>query len=166
MQQDRNLELQRSRERIEQTADLTLSQLGRRIGNWDLLLRGIMSLPPCSLVLSKSPTGATFILVSHGPIALYPNTPLLFVPEAPAPGQPDGQINEVRLARSGLSAINGFASGIRACKWCELPLGKPIGQNPLPAAGVRFCTVRFARGIYSYRKAEIGSTCVARRAGI
>ena len=87
MEQDRNLELQRSRQRLEQTADLALSQLERRIGDWDLALRELKSLPPSTAVLSKVPAGATFILVSHGSVLLYPKRPLLFVPEVPARGE-------------------------------------------------------------------------------
>jgi signal transduction histidine kinase len=85
MEQDRNLELQRSRERLEQTADLALSQLERRIGDWDLALRELKSLPP---LVPNLPAGATFLLISHGSVALYPKRPLLFVPETPIASEP------------------------------------------------------------------------------
>src|SRR5215469_18568859 len=78
MEQDRNLELQRSRQRLEQTADLALSRLERRIGDWDLALRELKSLPP---LVPNLPAGATFLLISHGSVALYPKRPPLFVPE-------------------------------------------------------------------------------------
>src|SRR5215469_8592392 len=85
MEQDRNLDLQRSRQRLEQTADLALSQLERRISDWDLALRELRSLPPSTQPLSKVPGEATFILISHGSIVLYPKRPLLFVPEVSVP---------------------------------------------------------------------------------
>jgi signal transduction histidine kinase len=88
MEQDRNLEVQHSRQRLEQTAHLVLSQLERRIGDWDLAVRELRSLPPSTAVLSKVPSGATFILISRSSIALYPKRPLLFVPEVPVQGQP------------------------------------------------------------------------------
>jgi signal transduction histidine kinase len=88
MEQDRNLEVQRARQRLEQTADLAISQLGRKIGDWDLTLRELRSLPPSTGPLSKVPAGSTFILISHGSIVLYPKRPLLFVPEVPTPGEP------------------------------------------------------------------------------
>jgi len=86
MEQDRNLELQHSRQRLEQTAELALAQLERRIGDWDLALRELRSLPPSTEALSKVPAGATLILISRGSIVLYPKRPLLFVPEVPARG--------------------------------------------------------------------------------
>jgi signal transduction histidine kinase len=89
MEQDRNLELQHSRERLEQTADLALSQLERRIADWDLGLRGLEFLPPPPELISKSLPGAMFILISHGSVILYPKAPLLFVPQPPASSAPD-----------------------------------------------------------------------------
>jgi signal transduction histidine kinase len=87
MEQDRNLELQRSRQRLEQIAHLALSRLERRIGDWDLALREVNSIPPSAQVLSKLPAGATLVLISHGSVALYPRHALLFVPETPAPSE-------------------------------------------------------------------------------
>jgi signal transduction histidine kinase len=81
MEQDRNLELERSRERLEQTADLAVAELARSLGDWDLGLREIKSLPPSSSLPAKLPAGATFILISHGATTVYPPTPLLFVPD-------------------------------------------------------------------------------------
>jgi signal transduction histidine kinase len=83
MEQDRNLELQRTRDHLEQSADLAVAQLARTLGDWDLGLRELNSLPPSSSQLAKLPAGATFIVISHGSAAVYPRTPLLFVPEAP-----------------------------------------------------------------------------------
>jgi len=83
MEQDRNLELERSRERLEQTADLAVAELARSLGDWDLALRELQSLPPSPSVRAKLPAGATFILISPGGITVYPPTPLLFVPESP-----------------------------------------------------------------------------------
>lgn len=88
LEQDKNLELQRSRERLEQTADLAVLQLERTIGDWDLALRELKVLPPSAHVLSKLPAGSTFIFVSHGSISLHPKTPLLFVPETSITNEP------------------------------------------------------------------------------
>ena len=83
MEQDRNLELQRTRERLEQIADLAVAQLARTLGDWELGLRELNSLPPPPSLRAKLPAGATFIVVSHGSVTVYPRTPLLFVPEPP-----------------------------------------------------------------------------------
>src|SRR5215472_14793449 len=72
MEQDRNLELERSRERLEQTADLAVAELSRSLGDWDLALRELKSLPPSSSIQAKLPAGATFILISRGGITIYP----------------------------------------------------------------------------------------------
>jgi signal transduction histidine kinase len=88
MEQDQNLEQQRSHERLEQTADLALSQLERRIADWDIVFREVKSLPPSTQVLSKLPAAATLVLISHGWVSLCPKRPLLFVPEAPARSEP------------------------------------------------------------------------------
>lgn len=80
MEQDRNLELQRSRERLEQVADLAVTQLGRTLGDWELGLRELDALPPSSALQAKLPAGATLILLTHDSVTLYPQKPLLFVP--------------------------------------------------------------------------------------
>ncbi|HLY18025.1 MAG TPA: HAMP domain-containing sensor histidine kinase [Bryobacteraceae bacterium] len=88
MEQDRNLEVERSRERLEQAADLAVAELARTLGDWDLGLRETQSLPPSSNFLAKLPPGATFLLLSRRSIAAYPPKPLLFVPEPPVPAAP------------------------------------------------------------------------------
>ena len=91
MEQDRNLDLQRSHERLEQVADLAVAQLARSLGNWDLGLRELNSLPPSSSLLSKLPPRTILLLVSHSSVTVYPRRPLLFVPDPPAPRtQPSG----------------------------------------------------------------------------
>ena len=80
MEQDRNLDLERSRERLEQTADLAVAELARSLGDWDLSLREIKSVPSPSL-RAKLPAGAILLLISHRAIAVDPPMPLLFVPE-------------------------------------------------------------------------------------
>jgi signal transduction histidine kinase/tetratricopeptide (TPR) repeat protein len=92
-EQDRNLELERSHERLEQIADLAVAELARSLGDWDLALRQINSLPPSSTLLPKLPSGATFVLITHGAVVTYPARPLLFVPNprldpAPSPVNP------------------------------------------------------------------------------
>jgi len=88
MEQDRNLELQRSRERLEQVADLAVAQLARSLGDWDLALRELKSFPPSSFLLTELPRGVTLVLVSHGSVTVYPRRPLLFVPDPPAAPAP------------------------------------------------------------------------------
>ena len=83
VQQDQNLELQRSRERLEQIAHLAIAQLGRNLGDWELALRELGSLPPAPSLLSKLPRSATIILISHDAVSVYPQRPLMFVPESP-----------------------------------------------------------------------------------
>jgi signal transduction histidine kinase len=89
MEQDRNLELQHSLERLQETADRAFSELERSITNWDLALGALTSLPPSKRVISSAPPNSTFILIAHGSVALYPRTPLLFVPEYPVSNRPD-----------------------------------------------------------------------------
>ena len=81
MEQDRNLELERGRERLERTADLAVAELARSLGDWDLGLRELASLPPSASLRAKLPAGAALVLISHGAIAVYPPMPLLFVPD-------------------------------------------------------------------------------------
>ena len=81
MEQDRNLEMERSRERLEQTADLAVAELARSLGDWDLALRELKPLPPPPSLRAKLPAGATIIAISQGGITVYPPTPLLFLPD-------------------------------------------------------------------------------------
>ncbi len=85
MEQDRGLERQRSREHLAQTADLAVAEVSRNLGNWQLILRGIESLPPPPSVLARVPSGSTFILISASDVATYPQKALLFLPDALAP---------------------------------------------------------------------------------
>ena len=77
MEQDRNLEIQRSRERLTQIADLAVGQLGNTLGDWDLGLHELYSLPPSPTMLTRLPAGATFVLMSQSTITVYPHKPLL-----------------------------------------------------------------------------------------
>jgi len=61
--QDRNLELQRSRERLEQIADLVTAQLARSLGDWDLGVRELNSLPPSTSLAARVPAHATLVVV-------------------------------------------------------------------------------------------------------
>jgi signal transduction histidine kinase len=90
MEQDRNLAVQRSRERLEQIADLAVAQLGGQLGDWDLNLRELSALPPPAAVRAKFPLGATLVILEHQSVAADPPRPLLFVPEPPsASSMPD-----------------------------------------------------------------------------
>jgi signal transduction histidine kinase/tetratricopeptide (TPR) repeat protein len=82
-EQDRNLELERSHQRLEQIADLAVAELARTLGDWDLGLRELNSLPPSSSLLTRLPSGAPLILISRNSVAVHPPKPLLFVPDPP-----------------------------------------------------------------------------------
>jgi signal transduction histidine kinase len=89
MEQDRNLTAQRSRERLEQIADLAVAQLSSTLGEWDLGLREMDALPPSTALKAKLPPNATLVLLARPPaaaVATYPAKSLLFVHEPPAAG--------------------------------------------------------------------------------
>ena len=79
--QDRSLAAERSRERVEQVADLAVAQLTSILGDWDLRVREIDTLPPQGAGKSRLPGTGTVILFTSGSVAVYPNKPLLYVPE-------------------------------------------------------------------------------------
>ncbi|HYK89358.1 MAG TPA: hypothetical protein VE398_11340 [Acidobacteriota bacterium] len=85
MEQDRNLDVQRSRERLEQAADLALAELTNRLSEWDIRLRELDTLPPPIAWGIRLPPGGTFILLTSRSAATYPPKPLLFVPAPPSP---------------------------------------------------------------------------------
>jgi hypothetical protein len=84
MEQDRNLAAQRSRERLEQVADLAVAQLASTLGDWELSVRELDTLPPPAALKAKLPPGGTFILLKSGAVMTYPSKPLLFVPDPPS----------------------------------------------------------------------------------
>jgi signal transduction histidine kinase len=85
MEQDRNLAAQRSRERLEQVADLGLAQLASALDEWDLRLREMDALPPSAALKTRLPLNATLILLASPTVtATYPHRPLLFLPEIPS----------------------------------------------------------------------------------
>jgi signal transduction histidine kinase len=84
MEQDRNLAEQRSRERLEQIADLAVAQLGGQMGDWDLNLRELNALPPPVDLRAKFPLDGTLVILEHQSVAADPGRPLLFVPEPPS----------------------------------------------------------------------------------
>ena len=86
MEQDRNLAAQHSRERLEQIADLAVAQLASTLGEWDLSLRELESLPPPAAMKTKLPLNGTLVLLADRFVADYPGKPLLFVPDPPAAG--------------------------------------------------------------------------------
>jgi signal transduction histidine kinase len=88
LEQDSNLELQRSRERLGAIADLAVAQLAGELADWDLSLRELNALPMSASLQARFPKGATFILISQNSIEVYPQRPLLFTPALPvAPAQ-------------------------------------------------------------------------------
>jgi hypothetical protein len=84
MEQDRNLAEQRSRERLEQIAGLSVAQLSNTIAEWELKLRDLDALPPAAAMRAAFPGDGTFVLLTRQSVSLYPPRPLLFVPEHPA----------------------------------------------------------------------------------
>jgi len=83
LEQDQNLESQRSHDRLGEIADLALAQLTGSLGDWDLGLHDLNSLPPLPSMQSHFPRNATFILVSENGISTYPHRQLLFTPVIP-----------------------------------------------------------------------------------
>jgi hypothetical protein len=72
MEQDRNLAVQRSRERLEQIADLAVAQLGGQLGDWDLNLRELNALPPPAALRAKFPLNGTLVILEHHSVAADP----------------------------------------------------------------------------------------------
>jgi signal transduction histidine kinase len=85
LDQDRNLEIQRSHERLDQIADLALAQVTGSLNDWELGLRELNALPPRPVLQTRFPKGATFIAVSEREIRTYPERSLLFTPVLPSP---------------------------------------------------------------------------------
>ncbi len=85
LDQDRNLELQRSHERLDQIADLALAQVTGSLGDWELGLHELNAVPPAPALQARFPKGVTFIVVSEKDIATYPEKSLLFSPAPPNP---------------------------------------------------------------------------------
>jgi two-component system phosphate regulon sensor histidine kinase PhoR len=81
MEQDRNLAVQRSRDRLEQIADLAVAQLSGLLGDWDLNLRELNALPPSAALKAKFPLNGTLVILEHYSVAADPGRSLLFVPE-------------------------------------------------------------------------------------
>jgi len=85
MEQDRNLAAQRSREHLEQTADLALAQLASWLGEWDLRLRELETMPPPAVLQSRLPPHGSLVLFAPpAQPATYPARPVLFVLDPPA----------------------------------------------------------------------------------
>jgi len=85
LDQDRNLELQRSHERLNQMADLVLAQVKGSISDWKLGVQELNDLPPIAILQARFPEGVTFVEVSENKINIYPERPLLFTPVIPSP---------------------------------------------------------------------------------
>ena len=79
-EQDRSLAAQRSRERLEQVADLAVAQLTGTLVDWDLRVREIVTLPPPATGKSRLPDDGSVIVFAANSAKAYPK-PLLFVPE-------------------------------------------------------------------------------------
>jgi signal transduction histidine kinase len=95
LDQDQNLELQRSHERLDQIADLALAQLTGGLEDGELGLHELNTLPPAPALQARFPKAATFIVISAREIKTYPQRALLFTPALPVipaeePGVFDG----------------------------------------------------------------------------
>ncbi len=83
LEQDQRLELQRSRERLGEIADLALAQLSRSLGDWELGLHELNTFPPSAAIRARFPKRATFIFISQNGIKVDPQRALLFTPVPP-----------------------------------------------------------------------------------
>lgn len=84
MEQDRNIELQRSRERVGEIADLAMANLARKLGDWSLQLRDLRPFSLFDPSALRVPQGSTIVQITVGSIRSYPARQLLFTPELPA----------------------------------------------------------------------------------
>ncbi len=80
IEQGRNLTAQRSRERLEQVADLAVAQLSGLLADWDLSLRELTAIPSANALNTRRPPGTILVLVTAKSVAVYPPQPLIFVP--------------------------------------------------------------------------------------
>ncbi len=87
LKQDSDLAAQRTREHLEQLADLAVSQVAGAVGEWEFTLRQIEALPPAANIRTKLTAGTYFILLQPQSVTTYPTRPILFVPAAD-PGCP------------------------------------------------------------------------------
>lgn len=94
MEQDRNLEVQHSRERLGQIADLSVAQLAGTLDDWDIGLRDLNPLHPLASFGARWPAGATLVVITRGSVNVIPPRPLLFAPERPVTNAPDAHAFE------------------------------------------------------------------------
>jgi signal transduction histidine kinase len=80
LEQDRNLEQRTARENLGQVADLTVAQLSGSLGDWELGLHELNTLPPSSSLAARFPKQATSILIRLERVEVFPPRTLLFVP--------------------------------------------------------------------------------------
>jgi signal transduction histidine kinase len=80
LEQDRNLQEQRSRERLGTIGDLAVVRLAMVTSG----LRGRNELPPLPGLEASFPKGGIFLLISRKGTVVYPPRPLLFAPTLPA----------------------------------------------------------------------------------
>lgn len=80
LQQDENLAIQRSRERLGQIADLAVARLAISSRDWDLGLNELTALPPSGAQLARFPQGSTFVLINQDSLRIFPDRPLLYTP--------------------------------------------------------------------------------------
>ena len=91
LQQDRNLEIQQSRERLGQIADIAVAQLAANSSDWDRALNELTALPPAPSMQARFPEAATLVVVTRERIQVYPQRPLLYTPVLPvAQDEPSG----------------------------------------------------------------------------
>jgi signal transduction histidine kinase len=134
MEQDRNLAVQQSRQRLEQIADLAVAQVASALDGWDLGLRELDALPPPVGLPAKFPLHGTLVLLRDQSVTTYPHKTLLFVPETPAAAPlPDGFEAAEKLE----FRDRNFSGAIEALR--------PLTQRPATRAEALLRTARLER---------------------
>ena len=74
----------RSRQRLDQAADLAMAHLSSALDAGELSVRELDTLPPSAALKAKLPPGGTFLLLTAESVVTYPHRTLLFVPSLPS----------------------------------------------------------------------------------
>jgi hypothetical protein len=77
VEQDENLAAQRSRERVEQVADLAVAQLSSALAEWDRSLRDMDALPPPPAIKAHLPSTGILARLTSQSITTYPDRPVV-----------------------------------------------------------------------------------------
>ena len=93
LEQDRSLESQRARERLEYAADRIVAELRGSLSELDDLVSALLAPSAPGFPVPKEPPEDVLLLVA-GPqtVQAYPNGRLLYYPILPSPAEPDGRL--------------------------------------------------------------------------